>query len=276
MAPAHIARGRHYSWCFDCNQHCQKAKEMMRRLIWDIETSPNIVFSWRTGGKLYIDPDNIIQERAIICICYKWEGEKKVYSLEWNKGCDKKMVKTFLKIAEQADELVAHNGDKFDIKWLNTRALFHGFDPSPIHKTVDTLVIARRRFNFNSNRLDYLGKYLLNDGKVSTSFSMWWDIVKNNCPKAMIAMVKYCKSDVRLLEQIWKKLEPYHNPKSHVGVMNGNEKWSCARCGSEDVHRNRERTSSRGVVTAQMRCKSCKCYYTISLKSAMEYSENKK
>ena len=138
----------------------------IRRLICDAETSPNIGFFWRAGFRLSINHDNILHERAIICICYKWEGERTVHSLEWKKGDDKDLLKRFLKVALEADELVAHNGDKFDIKWFNTRCLKHGLEPPPIWKTVDTLVIARRRFYFNSNRLDYLGKYLLDEGKI--------------------------------------------------------------------------------------------------------------
>lgn len=247
----------------------------MRRLIWDIETSPNIGFFWEAGWKKTIPAENIIHERAIICICYKWEGEKKVYSLEWDNGCDKEIIKTFLEVAKQADELVAHNGDRFDIKWLNTRSLYHCLDPTPIWKTVDTLVIARRRFNFNSNRLDYLGNYLLGHGKTNTEYGMWVDIALNNCETAMRKMVKYCKDDVLLLEKVWNKLAPFHAPKSHVGVMQGKEKWSCSRCGSENVNREKERISARGTVSVQMKCKECHCYYQISLKSAMEYSEHK-
>jgi DNA polymerase elongation subunit (family B) len=112
---------------------------------------------WRPGWRVNIPHDNIIQESAIICACYKWEGSKKVEHLEWNKGDDRELCEQFIEIANQADELVAHNGDKFDLPWLKARCLFHELDPTPIYKTVDTLVIARRRFKFNSNRLDYLG-----------------------------------------------------------------------------------------------------------------------
>jgi DNA polymerase elongation subunit (family B) len=48
-------------------------------------------------------------------------------SLTWDKKqSDKAMIKAFLKVMAQADEIVAHNGDKFDLKWLRTRALLHG------------------------------------------------------------------------------------------------------------------------------------------------------
>ena len=48
------------------------------RLFFDIETSPNIGFFWQSGYKLQVPYTNIIKERAIICICYKWENDKKV------------------------------------------------------------------------------------------------------------------------------------------------------------------------------------------------------
>ena len=205
-----------------------KRQAKKKVLIWDIETSPNIGFFWRPGYKVTLTHDNILKERAIICICWKWAGERKVHHLTWDKNqCDKKMVKEFLKVAKEADELVAHNGDHFDMKWFNTRVLFHELGPVPQWKTVDTLKIARKYFNFNSNRLDYLGKFLFGEGKISTSFNLWYDICINNCPTAMDKMVKYCKQDVRLLEKVWKELEPYSTVKSHVGVANGLPKWTC-------------------------------------------------
>ena len=42
----------------------------MRRLYFDCETSPNIVYSWRIGYKIELSHDSIIEERRIICISY--------------------------------------------------------------------------------------------------------------------------------------------------------------------------------------------------------------
>jgi hypothetical protein len=58
----------------------------IKRLFFDIETSPNVGFFWTAGYKQNISHDNIIKERAIICICYKWAGEDKIYSLTWDKN----------------------------------------------------------------------------------------------------------------------------------------------------------------------------------------------
>jgi hypothetical protein len=64
-----------------------------KRLYFDIETSPNIGLFWSAGYKQKIDYSNIIKERAIICICYKWEDEKQVHSLNWDKNqSDKKLL----------------------------------------------------------------------------------------------------------------------------------------------------------------------------------------
>lgn len=100
-----------------------------KRLFFDIETSPNIVTSWRIGYNLNISPDNIIHERAIICVCWKWEGEDEVHSLTWDKNQnDKQLLKKFIKVLNSADEIIGHNGDRFDIKWLRTRCIFHDID----------------------------------------------------------------------------------------------------------------------------------------------------
>ena len=86
-----------------------------KRLFFDIETSPNVGFFWQSGYKLNIPYTNIIKERAIICICYKWADEDKVYSLQWDKNQDDKtMLEKFMAVANEAHELVGHNGDRFD------------------------------------------------------------------------------------------------------------------------------------------------------------------
>jgi hypothetical protein len=252
------------------------SKNKINRLIWDIETSPNVGLFWRPGYKVSLSHDNIIQERAIICICWKWEGSRKVEHLEWDKGCDKKLCEDFMEVALQADELVAHNGDKYDIKFFNGRCVAHGLDPSPIWKTVDTLVIARRRFSFNSNRLDYIGKYLFGEGKIQTEYGMWKDILLENCPKSMKKMVKYCKQDVNLLERVWKKLEPYHRPKTHVGCANGRDKWTSPYTGSENVVKWSTRVTTAGTKQHQMKCNDTGGYFNIPQKVYEDYQDWRK
>lgn len=236
----------------------------IKRLIWDIETSPNIGFFWKSGFKLFVPPSNIIREKAIICICYKWEGQKAVHSLTWDEGDDRQMIEDFAPIMEQADELVAHNGDRFDLKWFNAQCLRHNVVPPLQPKTIDTLVIARRRFYLNSNRLDYLAHLLLGYGKIHTDFDLWRDIVIDNDLAALRKMVTYCKEDVRIVELIYEKLSGYHEPKSHAGVMAGLPKWTCAHCASRDVRRKKRRVTARGTVQHSMVCNDCRKHSTVN------------
>src|SRR5882724_12359490 len=165
---------------------------IMRRLFYDIETAPNIGLFWSAGWKIDGSDESIVHERAIITIAWKWEGKKKVHALCWDKHQDDKaMLQQFMKVANDADELVAHYGDRFDMPWIRTRCLFHGIDALPTYKTIDTKAWASKNFYFNSNKLDYIGKFLGIGGKIKTDYSLWKDIVLRRCPNAMKKMITY-------------------------------------------------------------------------------------
>ena len=240
-------------------------KTKRKRLYFDCECSPNIGFFWQAGYKLQIGPQNIIKERALICICYKWEDEKETHSLKWDsKQCDKKMLQDFIKVVNTANELVGHNGDKFDLAWIRTRCLFHEIDMFPTYTTIDTLKVARSKFKFNSNKLDYIGKFLGIGQKIKTDFSLWTDIVLKKCPIAMDKMIKYCKMDVVLLEKVHKKLSSHIAPKTHYGVIFGMDRGSCPECGNDDENLFNKRGfayTASGTKVAVVHCKVCNKYH---------------
>lgn len=184
-----------------------------KRLFFDIEVSPNIVLSWSVGYELDIPHDNIIQERAIICICWKWEGDDKINSLQWNKGCDKELLQKFAKVLDSADEVVTQNGDAFDIKWVRTRCIYHRIPLSAKFNSYDTLKMAKASFRFNSNRLDYMGKFLGIGGKIKTEPDLWKNILMNGDKKSLNDMITYCKMDVQRLEEVFQQLKEYTPPK---------------------------------------------------------------
>lgn len=233
-----------------------------RRLFFDIETSPNIGLFWQAGYKQRIDPDNIIQERAIICIAYKWEGEETTYCLAWDKKkCDKSMLNEFIKVANHADELVGHNGDKFDLTWIRTRCLVHGIEMFPRYTTIDTLKIARQQFRFNSNKLNYIATYLGIGEKIKTEFGLWKDVLLKNDREALAKMIEYCKKDVVLLEEVFKRLHSHTPHKTHYGVIFNQDRGSCPECGSDDLIRKRVRVTAAGTRYIQYRCKTCGTYH---------------
>lgn len=240
----------------------QNLKTKRRRLFFDIETSPNIGLFWEAGYKKNITTDNIIRERAIICICYKWEDEKEVYALQWDaKQNDKRMLQQFIEVANMANELVGHNGDKFDLAWIRTRCLFHGIDMFPTYQTIDTLKVARSKFRFQSNRLNYIAEFLGLGGKIKTEFNLWKDILLNKDKVAMEKMIKYCKKDVSLLEEVYKLLGNHIAPKTHYGVIFGEDRGSCPECGSDDLVKKDRRILASGLIKLVLRCKTCGKYH---------------
>lgn len=249
---------------------------MIKRLFWDIETSPCVTYTWRTGYKLRIGHHMLIDEAEVICISYKWQGKDEVHTLTWDRGRDKDMIRQFLPILNQADQSIAHNGDKFDLRWFNTRCLLHGFDGSSLHKTLDTCKIAKSKFAFNSNSLQYIAQRLLGEGKHEhAGFDMWKEIVEDNCPEAMAIMVKYCEQDVLLLERVFLVMEKYQKPNMNVSVLSGGPKWACPYCGSKNVKKSKTRTTGAGTLQHQMLCHARGEYYQISNLAFTHYKKER-
>lgn len=231
---------------------------MSKIMFFDIETSPNVVYSWRVGNKINLTTDNIVHERKIICISWKYEHEDYVYSLTWDKNQDdKQMLKEFGKELENCDVAIGHNGDKFDIKWVKTRNIIHKLPPLNNIVTIDTLKLARRYFNFNSNRLDYLGDILGVGRKHETGGYSLWTAVLDGDKKALNKMVEYCNQDVILLEDVFHEITPYvDRMPAHLGIIKGKDRVSCKACGSTDTQKYGIRKKTTGSYQ-RYKCNSC-------------------
>ena len=111
---------------------------------------------------------------------------------------DSSLVKALWDLIDEADVVIAHNGDKFDMRKANARFVAHGLGPASPVKQVDTLKVARRYFMFNSNKLDHLGAHLGLGRKVDTGgFETWAGCMRGDM-KFWKRMTKYAKQDVDL------------------------------------------------------------------------------
>jgi DNA polymerase elongation subunit (family B) len=244
-------------------------QQSFKRLFFDIETSYHTCRVWRTGKIDWLSPEMIINHKQIICISYKWQGEDEVHTLDWSIG-EKEMLKKFIKVLEQADEIIGHNGDRFDIKELRTRCINYGLLMFPTYRTLDTLKKAREYFNFASNKLDYIGKYLNVGRKMEhEGLQMWIDVVENKDKNALERMKSYCQGDVILLEDVYTALSPYITHNNNFAVLRGGEKWECPECASDDVQMHHTYTTAMGIVRRNMKCNHCKKQYKISNKTYM-------
>lgn len=236
-----------------------------KRLFYDIETSYNIVKAWRIGYNINLNMDDIIQERAIITIAYKWEGEEDVTVLSWNKGCDKEIIKDFVKVMAEADELVGHNVDRYDTKFIMARALKHNIPVLPKYQSTDTLKLAKKHFMLNSNKLDYIAQYLGIGHKTKhRGMPMWDDIILRNDPKALEEMIEYNVQDVFLTEQVYHKLMEYSLPKINHASKQTGDKHTCPQCGSDHAELHKTYISSAGTKTRLMNCLNCSTNFTIN------------
>lgn len=226
-----------------------KPKSDLKVLFYDIETSPNIGWFWRAGYKQNISHEQVIKERAIICVSYKWAGRDDVFSLTWDKNqSDYFLVEQFAEVLKEADLIVAHNGDNFDIKWLKTRALYHRIPMLPNYKQFDTLKVAKTKLYLNSNKLDYISKFLGFEGKIKTTIDLWLDIIFKNDKDALDQMVAYCDEDVVQLEKVYNELKYIDNPYAHIGVMNDKPKYTSPVTGGYNIEHVKTVVTNRGTI----------------------------
>jgi RNase H-like protein len=226
-------------------------KRSPRVLLYDLETSFNVVAAFQLKQDGYIPHTNVLKERFIISVAWQWLGESKVHATSVlddakrfakDPSDDLIVVKRLHALFSEADVVIAHNGSNFDDKYVLTRCLYHGLDPLPPVVSIDTCKVAKSRFLFNSNSLDYLGKFLKVGKKKDTPSGLWLKALAGD-KQAIRTMVDYNKQDTLLLGRVFKKLLPYIPNYVNRELYGGT---GCPRCGSTKVQ-------SRGTYYAQTR-----------------------
>lgn len=232
-----------------------------RILLFDIETAPSIGYYWdryKEGNIITVKRDWFM-----LCYCYKWLGENRVYSealIDYKYDIDKPddfpIVEKLWHLFNEADVIIAHNGKQFDIKKANARFAVHGLKPPSPYVVVDTKLIAKSNFGFESNKLDELGRQLGLGRKIDTGgFELWLKCLAG-VTSFWRKMVKYCKQDVVLLEQVYLKLRGWNKSHPNLGLLNRNE--SCGNCQSRRENWNKNGFAYKsGGKYQRYSCKIC-------------------
>jgi hypothetical protein len=212
----------------------------------DIETAPAKAWVWGIYDQNPSYDQMLIDEWYVLCWSAKWLNSSKMYSsalpdfkAEYKKNPknDFFVLREMWDLLNEADIVIAHNGDKFDIRKLQARFVYHGMEPYAPFKSIDTLKVARKHFKFTSNRLDHLGIFLGLGRKESTGgFKLWKDICENQCPKAWKKMISYNKQDVLLLEKVYIKLRPWMSNHPNLAVMSEAKELTCPQCMGTKFH----------------------------------------
>lgn len=196
-----------------------------RTLFLDLETAPTIAYAW-SGRKYDVNLIEYIEEGNIISFAWKWLGEKEIscksnrlYSKDYR--VNNRLTYELHRLYSKADYVIGHNLFAFDDKVANTDILLNKLPPPPRHRVIDTLKIAKANFRFNSNKLDDLAHRLGIGRKLPhTGFNMWKGCM-NNDADSWTLMEKYNKHDIFLLEEVWKRFEPWHVRPRLKRITNG-------------------------------------------------------
>lgn len=238
---------------------------MVKIICFDIETQPMVVHTWGLDPG-YVSHDNIISDWALISAAWKEVGKERVHAAVVKEvGDDYEVVSKLRDALAEADVWVSHNGDKFDIKKLNARIIYHGLPPLPLVPSVDTLKEIKKVAAFSSNKLDYLTKTLIGRGKIHVEYKLWLDVMRGS-KKALKEMVEYNKMDVLRLEELYLRIRPYMKSHPHMGVMNGLDRnITCPRCGSDHVKKNGIRITAAGLKKQEIQCQSCGSFHRVMI-----------
>ena len=274
-------------YCHSCGKHFQTPidspkQELPKILLFDIETALMEVYVWGLY-KQRIPHTNIIKDKDgsekswfVLSWAAKWLFDDNVQSdivtpSESKSRNDKRILKSIWKLLDEAEIVIGHNLDRFDIRKLNARFIDNDINPPSPFRSIDTLKVARKEFAFVSYKQDFLTKHFELENKLKTEFQLWVDCMQGDQAR-LDEMAKYNRHDVMGLEQVYLKLRPYIKNHPNLGVLVDMD--VCPTCGCEYL----DETDSVYFTTANKfpvyRCQGCKTPYIRGKKNVNQDDTN--
>lgn len=226
----------------------------------DIEASYALGYFFPSKREQYIPASSIKYGQFYPCAAWRrlGGGKTKVIKTTDDKARftadfrdDYIVAKTMHDVMSEADVIIAHNGDNFDMKHLNVAFRRHGLGAVPQHKTIDTLKAARKYFAFAGNSLaDLLKEFGLPTKHEKPDWKLLTEGDEGETNKA----AKYCKIDVDRLEQIFIEMRPFMRNLPKVKKKGRIE--ACDACGSKRVHDKRNAFDGTKLYR-RIRCGDC-------------------
>lgn len=222
-----------------------RGKKGSRILLLDIETSPLTSYTWGLYETYVIKR---LKTFTILSVAYQWLGET-THVLACDSLTEKQLLIKLHALMDEADIIIAHNGDSFDIKKINARFIVHKLSPPSPYKTIDTKKVAKSVACFDSNSLNNLGIDLDEGEKIKhRGFDMWEGCMAGN-KRDWSDMKRYNKKDVDLLARIYLRLRPWI--KNHPRTS---EDSVCQACGSSKAQSRGYLLTAKGIRYRRLRC----------------------
>lgn len=216
----------------------QTQKKPAKVLLFDIETAPMIAYTWSRFPKM-IGDHMLKQDWYVINWAAKWLFDDKMMSgvvtpKESVRQDDRRIVTEMWNLLNEADIVITHNGDKFDIRMLNGRFIKYGLNLPMPYQSIDTYKAARKRLNLPSLKLNYIAEFLGVGKKMTTSFD-WWVKSMEGSQEHLSLMDIYCQQDVKVLEEVYLQLRPFIQPHPNLGLYIESDVHTCPSCGSSNL-----------------------------------------
>jgi hypothetical protein len=217
-------------------------------LVWDIETSD---FKANFGHMLMWAAKFVGEEPVFRGRIDQTPGYGKTPLSMIN---DREIVESIRDLVDSAGAIVHHYGDRFDLRFLNTRCLEWGLLPPGKPTTIDTWKVAKFNLAMTSNRLGTLAESFGGDHQKGGLSKEQWKLAVHGDRDVLDAMMQYCIDDVLATEAVYLKMRPliWNHPITHVKYGD----LVCPTCGSGNTTGNGTRRTKHYLVHRQ-RCREC-------------------
>lgn len=180
-----------------------------------METSPILGYTWGLWEQTVIKR---LKSFTILSVAYQWLGAK-THVLACDSITERQLLVRLWNLLDEADIVIAHNGDSFDIKKINTRFIIYKLPPPSPYRTIDTKKEAKRIAAFDSNSLNNLGLDLDEGEKIKHRGFDMWEGCMAGVQRDWNDMKRYNIKDVDLLVRVFKRLRPWMNPAWKRGEL---------------------------------------------------------
>jgi len=236
---------------------CSDAYEppRMKILLLDIETSPNVAHVWGLF-KANVSLSQLMDSSYTMCFAAKWYGEDEIFFSSVYHDGNKKMLTKLWGMLNSADAVVHYNGTKFDIPTCNKEFILNKMTPPNPYHQIDLLKVAKDRFRFPSNKLDYVAKALGVGQKVKHIGHELWVQCMNDNDESWCQMKEYNIGDVVVLEKVYERMLPWIKNHPNHGLFIDSDRPVCPNCGSTAVQKKGVETTQT-LTYQRYRCTSC-------------------